>query len=108
MSTADEAFALREIQDAHVTVLELHGDLDIAASDPLQTRLGELKAAGTPAVLDLSHVGFMDSSGLACVTNAVRAARRDNWDLTVARELSGQVRRLLELVDGATLFWPPH
>lgn len=106
MDAADTAFDLRESRKAGAVVLSLHGDLDIAAVEPLQARLDELHAARTPVILNLSELEFMDSSGMACIAQAVRQARESGWDLQVGRVLHTQVQRLIELVDGATLFWP--
>jgi anti-sigma B factor antagonist len=107
MDVADEGFALREAQEDGRLVLRLSGDLDIAATDELQSRLDALREDGaSPVVLDLSELEFIDSSGLACITRAIRDARQEGRELEVGRELRDQVKRLLELVDGEQLFWP--
>ena len=106
MDATDEGFELRETQEDGQVVLQLRGDLDIAVTEGLRARFQELRQAGTAVRLDLSQLDFIDSSGLACITEAVREAREDGRALEVGRELREQVRRLLELVDGEQLFWP--
>jgi anti-sigma B factor antagonist len=109
MEAPDPGFELRESRADGTSVLSLHGDLDIAATEELQARLDALKADGTSVLIDLAPLEFMDSTGLACIAQAVREARRTGWDLRIGRELHAQVQRLLELVDGDALFWPaPH
>ena len=106
MDATDEGFELRETRDDDRVVLALRGDLDIAVTEALQARLAELRQERAPVLLDLSELDFIDSSGLACITQAVRDAREDGRELAVGRELREQVKRLLELVDGEQLFWP--
>jgi anti-anti-sigma factor len=107
MDTADdEVFELRETRDGPGVQLIPAGELDIAASEQLSERLAALKAAGTPVQLDLAEVVFMDSTGVACIARAVRESRQDGWDLSIGHQLQAQVSRLMELVDGAKLFWP--
>jgi anti-anti-sigma factor len=59
---------------AGVAVIALRGDLDMAGSLVLEEELGRLdEDAGVEAVvLDLSQLGFMDSSGLRTVVLADR------------------------------------
>ena len=106
MDATDEGFELRETRDQGQIRLQLRGDLDIAVTERLRERFGELRQESTPVLLDLSELDFIDSSGLACITEAVRNAREDGRELEVGRELREQVKRLLELVDGEQLFWP--
>ncbi|HET9074191.1 MAG TPA: STAS domain-containing protein [Solirubrobacteraceae bacterium] len=106
MDATDEGFELRETRDEGEVVLALCGDLDIAVTENLRTRFQELRRETAPVRLDLSRLDFIDSSGLACITEAVREAREDGRDFEVGRDLREQVRRLLELVDGEQLFWP--
>ena len=87
------------MQDAatHVPVLEATGDLDLATSRGLASRLGELAGSPGNAVLDLSQVGFMDSVGLAVVLKAVSRFRRQDKALVLVVPPEGNVARLLEL-----------
>jgi anti-anti-sigma factor len=87
-------------------LLALSGELDIAAADPLRECLARLQAAGLPVTVDLSAVDFMDSSGLSVLIEALKNSRRDGDRLTVGREISRQVARLLDVAGVAAVLWP--
>lgn len=87
------------MQDAatHIPVLEATGDIDLASSRGLASRLGELAGSTGNAVLDLTKVGFMDSVGLAVVLKAISRFRRQDKQLVLVVPPEHNVRRLLEL-----------
>lgn len=87
------------MQDAalQIPVVEATGDIDLASSRGLASRLGELAGAAGNAVLDLTRVGFMDSVGLAVVLKAVSRFRRQDKLLVIVVPAGHNVRRLLEL-----------
>ena len=75
----------------------LSGDLDIVTSDDVKRELVELIDAGHPAlVLDLSDVGFVDSSGLGVLVAVHRHAESKGGGFVV-RSAPPQVRRLFEI-----------
>ena len=63
--------------------------------------------AGTPSLLDLHRLQFIDSSGLRVLVGAVTDARRENRSLVLDGTLSPQVRQIIELLELRDLFWPP-
>ena len=51
--------------------LAMHGEIDCASAPAFLARLrGEIDHCGDPIVLDLAHVTFMDSSGVAALLTA--------------------------------------
>jgi anti-sigma B factor antagonist len=86
--------------------LRLHGELDLSVAGALDDALAELKQRRTAAVLDLSAVTFMDSTGLGVVLTAVLDARRDGWRLDVERELTQPVARVVEISGAGPYLWP--
>ncbi|HEY5317850.1 MAG TPA: STAS domain-containing protein [Solirubrobacteraceae bacterium] len=89
--------AVRCTADARGTVLELAGELDLESAPELDRRLRELEAANPVLLLiDLSRLEFMDSSGLAVIVRAGRAARTNGHRLSLRRG-TAQVQRLFEL-----------
>jgi anti-sigma B factor antagonist len=96
------AYAVEQHAPAeHVTVLELRGELDMAAAPVLRGRAEE---CGTPAlVLDLAAATFVDSAMLRELlrARAELAARGVRLCLAAASE---PVLRLLELTGTADLF----
>lgn len=81
----------------------LSGDLDIVTSDDVKRDLAQLVDAGHVALaLDLSHVGFVDSSGLGVLVAIHRHAASSGGSL-VLRSVPPQVQRLFEITRLADL-----
>jgi anti-sigma B factor antagonist len=75
----------------------LSGDLDIVTSDDVKRELVGLVDAGhTSLALDLSDVGFVDSSGLGVLVAVHRHAEAQGGEFVV-RSTPPQVRRLFEI-----------
>jgi anti-sigma B factor antagonist len=58
------------------TVLEVGGEVDLSTAASLRTRIDEIVASGARRlVVDLTAVGFIDSSGLSALVSAMKAMR---------------------------------
>jgi anti-anti-sigma factor len=90
-------FAMTERNDGDTTVLTLVGELDLASVTGVQQRLGELRDAGVPVILDLDQLTFMDSTGIRMLLTACQDAAEHEWRFQVTRG-SGRVRHLLSVV----------
>lgn len=67
------------------TVLEVHGELDMATSPQLRDGLQQLVDAGDrQVVVDLAGVGFMDSSALGALVLIFKAMREVGGRLSLA------------------------
>ena len=77
------------------------GELDIATVPMLRRALTE-RAADEAVVLDLSGLGFLDTSGLQMVVEISRRARDDGFTLTILRGDHG-VQRVFEIAGLAEL-----
>jgi anti-anti-sigma factor len=78
-------------------VLRLDGELDLATVSQFDAEIAEIARAAPPHVLiDLARVTFMDSTGLASIIRAHRAAASAGCTLAF-RSGSDQVQRLLKL-----------
>ena len=67
-------------------VIALRGELDLAGAAALEQELGRLDAdPATTVVLDLSGVGFMDSSGLRVIAVASQRAQQLGRRLALVR-----------------------
>lgn len=82
------------------------GDLDIVGADKLTERLHELHATDHPVRIDLSQLGFIDSSGVQALIVALADARSVAWQLEVVREISHSVARVAQIVGIARALWP--
>ncbi|MFD4641900.1 STAS domain-containing protein [Lentzea sp. NPDC058436] len=80
-------------------VLAVAGELDIDTVPVLSARL-DADVTGKHAVLDLAHLDFMDSTGLALVLDWHRRLLEGGGQLRIAAA-QGPVRRLFELADVA-------
>ena len=82
-----------------VEVVAVSGEIDIASAPRLITALND--AVGNceqPVIVDLTGVGFMDSTGLALLQNAHRRlARRGTGFAVVCAD--GPVRRVFTITD---------
>jgi anti-anti-sigma factor len=85
--------------------LTVHGEIDIATAGQLWDALDTHHSSDTAVRLDLSQVGFVDSSGLAVLIATKRRAMENGWTFEIARELSPTVQRLLELSGVESFLW---
>jgi len=90
--------------DDATCVVSISGELDLATAPHLKHRLGELicAEAGRDVILDLSHLGHIDSTGLA-VLIGVRRRLDDGQGLAIAGP-SSPVRQILTLTGLVTSF----
>jgi anti-sigma B factor antagonist len=56
--------------DAEVPVVAVSGEVDVYSAPALRDGLTELLEAGTSVVVDLTDVGFLDSTGLGALVAA--------------------------------------
>ena len=78
-------------------VVAVDGELDAYTSHELRTCLAELDEEGvTRIAVDLRRLTFVDSSGLGVLMGAARRAR-DRGGQVVLREVSPQIRRVLDV-----------
>jgi anti-anti-sigma factor len=88
------------IHDAGEHVLQLEGELDLAAAPELRRRLEE---AGGVVVIDLSRVTFIDSAVLKELLRA-RMEMAERGGRLVLAGVPRPVRRLLDLTRTSELF----
>ena len=82
-----------------VDVLFVEGEIDVATAPRLIAALNAAVAeAARSVIIDLTSVGFMDSTGLALLINAHRrlAARRKGFAVVCP---AGPLRRVFEITD---------
>ena len=72
-------------------VLEVAGDVDLEAEEPLVTTIDEIVRGGATAMGDLSGVTFIDSSGV----RALFSTRRQYGDAVQVTAVSPVARRVL-------------
>ncbi len=77
-------------------VVRLTGSVDLEHSPEIRRTLLDAVAAGVRVFVDLSEVTYIDSSGIACLIEALQVARNHSADLGLIA-VSRQAMRVLEL-----------
>jgi anti-sigma B factor antagonist len=75
-------------------VIRVRGEVDMSSVEALRKPIAAAREQRATTLVDLSGVGFMDSSGLHLMLDAALDAETDGWSLSFVP--SPQVRRLLE------------
>jgi anti-anti-sigma factor len=82
-------------QTGDATVVALHGELDVAASQGLSDELaGLIDSGATDLIIDLAKLAFIDSTGLSAILRANRKLEKGHLLL---REPTPMVRQVLEI-----------
>ena len=85
-------------------VVAVRGEIDVATSPTLRTELYAIIDAGArELVVDLSELGFIDSSGLGVLVAALKHMREREGELILAG-LQQPARRVFEITDLTELF----
>lgn len=98
MGLPPPTFEIRESHKDGWLCLSLTGELDRFSSRRLENRLASLRATRSPVRLDLSHLDFIDSTGIHLLIQTVGDARMKRWQMRIEPDVSSQVMRLLRLV----------
>jgi anti-sigma B factor antagonist len=92
-------------EDGHVTIMSVQGDLVIGEPEATfkrtVTRL--LEEGKVNLLVDLSEVGFLDSSGLGALVRAMTNSQKEGGQ-TKLLNAGPQVRRLLEMTKLDSVF----
>lgn len=83
-------------RQAGIVVAAVRGEVDLEVRDLFERGVGPIRDGQGPAVLDLSRVPFMDSTGLHVIVQLWQALRREGRQLALACGRDG-VRKLFEL-----------
>ena len=75
-------------------VIRARGEIDMSSIEPLRGAVAAARAAKVDTVVDLSGVGFIDSTGLHLILDASLDAAANGWSVSFVP--SRQVLRLLE------------
>ena len=91
--------AVKRTESDGYELLTVEGELDIATAPRMISALNEaLAAMARPLLVDLSHVVFMDSTGLALLMNARRRAQRSGHGFAIICP-RGPISRVFEIAD---------
>jgi anti-sigma B factor antagonist len=94
---ADAPLAIEERRDGDEHVISLAGELDLSNADRLRDALDDaMRSGANRVVVDLSRLGFIDSTGLRILLRGEQASRADSNVLSFVRA-RGQVERVMRL-----------
>lgn len=98
------ALRIESRRDGDVLMVALSGELDLASAPDLERelRVGEETSPGR-LVIDLSGLGFMDSTGLQALLRARERAHEAGYALSLRRG-PHQVQRVFELTKTVDAF----
>jgi anti-anti-sigma factor len=103
-----EPFSVKERDEAGVRVIAVAGELDIATAPELCARLDNSRLVRGPRLLvDLSAVGFCDSTGLRALLGAASEVRAHGGRFAIVCPPHSGVARLLGIV-GASEWMAIH
>ena len=86
-----------ESLDAGTHLIAVRGEVHVSTAPEFSERLNEAIATGkTGVVIDMSHVEFIDSTGLSVLLNALRRATRQQGSLALVVS-NPTVLRLFEI-----------
>jgi anti-sigma B factor antagonist len=99
------AVTVQIIPDGNQLTVGVAGRVTVDSSPSLRSALLELLRRGTApvTVIDLSGVSFLDTSGLATLLEALKAARENAVKLRVTG-ITGNARTLAEIAQLDTIF----
>src|SRR5688572_29944897 len=81
--------------DGTEAVVSLRGELDVTTAQLVRETLEQLRTDGVNEItMDLEHLEFMDSTGLAVFLGAMKRLRGDGGDMVLAKP-NGRVSRTL-------------
>ncbi|MFQ5764157.1 MAG: STAS domain-containing protein [Rhodospirillales bacterium] len=83
---------IKEEQDAIIVALE--GDVDLQSSPEARKVLLECVGKRRPVLVDLSGVGYIDSSGVASLVESLQTARKAGSTLALVAVSEGALRVL--------------
>jgi anti-sigma B factor antagonist len=95
-------FTTQALADGHL--VSLKGDIDYSRSSELRVELmGLLRTPVARLVIDLAGVGYMDSSGVAVLVEALQVQRKRNQKLVLCN-LQPKVKGIFEIARLHTVF----
>jgi anti-anti-sigma factor len=93
----DSSLTVQVVYDGPVTRLVADGEIDASSANTFDAAANQALAERPPSIeVDLSEVGFIDSSGLRAIITLSNRAREQGIEVSVSG-LSAAARRVLEI-----------
>jgi anti-sigma B factor antagonist len=96
---AVQSFGVACRSEGEWTVLDVRGDLDVYSSPALRHQIiDRIQHGDSRIIVDLEHVDFLDSAGVAVMISGLRLATNSDGTLVLVQP-GDQVRRMLRLTN---------
>ena len=96
---AVQPFGVAWRSEGEWTVLDVRGDVDVYSSPVLRHHIVDrIQHGNSRIIVDLEHVEFLDSAGVAVMINGLRLATNSDGTLVLVQP-GDQVRRMLRLTN---------
>ena len=93
----DSSLTVQVVYDGPVTRLVAEGEIDASSANTFEAAANQALAERPSAIeIDLSGVGFIDSSGLRAIITLSNRAREQHIDVSISG-LSAAAKRVLEI-----------
>jgi len=101
----NEAGPVKSIEtDSEQVIVKLKGDIDLTSSPEVRVAMREiLSSKPKTVILDLEEVGYMDSSGVATLVEALQQIKKYDGQLTL-KKLQPRVRSVFEIARLTEIF----
>jgi anti-anti-sigma factor len=91
-------FSVQSQESQGTIVVSVSGEVDIATAGAITEAVEEHRAAGSPVLMDLSRVVFMDSTGVRTLISAARQSANDPTQFAIRSTLAPPVERGLRMM----------
>ena len=81
-------------EEDNALIVALKGDVDLQSSPEARTILLDCVAKKKPVLVDLSGVGYIDSSGVASLVESLQTARKSGTNVILVAVSEGALRVL--------------
>ena len=96
---AVQSFGVACRSEGEWTILDVRGDVDVYSSPALRHHIiDRIQHGNTRIIIDLEHVDFLDSAGVAVMINGLRLATNSDGTLVLVQP-GDQVRRMLRITN---------
>jgi anti-anti-sigma factor len=101
----DGIFEVESVEVGDLLCILVSGELDLASADKLEDAIREAEEATARAiVIDLTHLRFMDASGLNVLVDAHTRSREDHDRIRFLPSKYDAVRQLVAVTGSSRMF----
>ncbi len=96
VNVLDNNMSINIEEQENIVIARLMGDVDLGHAPNIRKALLKVLENKKPLVIDLSTVSYIDSSGIACLVEALQNAKKHQLNFSLAN-ISSKAMRVLQL-----------